>query len=930
MTKLSYSEYFGNKIEKFNVEVDANNTSSQTTSSQATSSQETSSQTTSSQATSSQTTSSQATSSQETSSQATSSQATSSQATSSQETSSQATSAQETSSQVESSSHTTSSQATSSQTTSSQATSSQTTSSQATSSQAVSSSQAIVTDKSLNIITYKGCNYIPNKDSINELILLSYDNILPDLFIPTTINGNVIRIIGEGAFKDSSSLNSIVLPEVITTIRDDAFLNSSISNITISDSYSLNSALTLIGNNAFNNTSKLTEITIPRNVLTIGDNAFYMSGLTKVIFTGKCPTNLGSNIFDNNNSKIDIIYNNKWTEDDIQRLRLSTTRILNFINIDIPFIVDENDPSVITGYNGRGGNVIIPLKINNVFIKKIGVGAFADNNTISYITFESYNNQQPQITIIGESAFYKCTGLININIPASVSIIGNYAFEECSNLKTINVQKENTKYSSDINGVLYNKTSDNKTSLIIKYPEGKPDDIYNINEGVTKIYMNAFINASKLTSIILPESLNIIDFGAFENCVSLKSIILPKNIDIISSLAFNNCSQLSSIIFNRDINDITSMDFNSFANIGKEGIIIKVYNILWDELRQNIFLNSTNKNKSEIVFELLDIKTSSQAVQSSQVVTSSSSPKSPTSSQAVTSSSSPKSPTSSQAVSSSTSSTTLPTSSSSPVGISSSSPVGTSSSSSVGTSSQAVQSPTISSQAVQSSSVGTSSSVVGTSSSSVVGTSSSSVGTSSSSPVGTSSSSQAVTSSSSQMVQSSSVGTSSSSSPTTSSQAVQSSSVGTSSQAVSSQVVASTKPSSSSLSIKRVGIRRISDKEISIDINSILLVDNNVEKSIEKIIDYLYKTESVSYLIEQIDDKLYIYINSGQELFGSTFDINEIREVIFVFNSKTEPAIEKLLNIKLESLKRVNYINYILITLIILLIMYILYRVIKK
>ena len=58
------------------------------------------------------------------------------------------------------------------------------------------------------------------------------------------------------------------------------------------------------------------------------------------------------------------------------------------------------------------------------------------NGTAIEVIIPSTYNGKP-VTSIGDSAFYNCTSLTSIEIPASVTSIGDSAFSNCSSLKTI-------------------------------------------------------------------------------------------------------------------------------------------------------------------------------------------------------------------------------------------------------------------------------------------------------------------------------------------------------------------------------------------------------------------------------------------------------------------------------------------------------------
>ena len=144
--------------------------------------------------------------------------------------------------------------------------------------------------------------------------------------------------------------------------------------------------------------------------------------------------------------------------------------------------------------------------------------------------------------VIGiEEAFFNCSTLTSITIPASVTYIPAGSFTGCSSLVSINVASENVDYTSE-DGVLFNK---NKTNLIC-CPANKTG-IYVIPTSVTNIYSSAFAYCSGLTSIDIPRSVTKIEGSAFAYCSGLTSIIIPRGITNIDDYAFIGCSNLVTI-----------------------------------------------------------------------------------------------------------------------------------------------------------------------------------------------------------------------------------------------------------------------------------------------------------------------------------------------------------------------------------------------
>ena len=179
------------------------------------------------------------------------------------------------------------------------------------------------------------------------------------------------------AFNGETELQSITLPEGIISIGDNAFNMSGLESIVLPES------LIEIEQVAFSKTN-LTEIVIPANVEVLGNSAFAYSDsgnspLQKVVFEG------------NKIQTIDI---------------LTFTNCDNLQNIDLP-------------------EGLTSIKYN----------AFDGCTALTSITIPN------SVTEIGEAAFVFCTGLTEAIIGDGVKTIGERAFAECKALKTVVIGK---------------------------------------------------------------------------------------------------------------------------------------------------------------------------------------------------------------------------------------------------------------------------------------------------------------------------------------------------------------------------------------------------------------------------------------------------------------------------------------------------------
>ena len=91
----------------------------------------------------------------------------------------------------------------------------------------------------------------------------------------------------------------------------------------------------------------------------------------------------------------------------------------------------KEDGVEITKYNGNGGDVVIPSKIDGKKVIGIGYRAFLDCSSLTSVMIPD------SVSSIGISAFYGCSSLTSVSIPDSVTSIKDSAFENCSSLTSV-------------------------------------------------------------------------------------------------------------------------------------------------------------------------------------------------------------------------------------------------------------------------------------------------------------------------------------------------------------------------------------------------------------------------------------------------------------------------------------------------------------
>ena len=215
--------------------------------------------------------------------------------------------------------------------------------------------------------------------------------------------------------------------------------------------------VTKIGEDAFQDNTTITSVTIPDSVTEIGANAF-----------AGC-TNLTS-----------VTYGGDWSKLTIQSGNPAVEDAVNAQLFDFEFI-PNNTAVIVKKYNGTAADVTIPSHYKGKPVTMIDHAAFHDSAVTSVTIPDS-------VTSIPDDAFAFCSQLTNISIPNSVTFIGFSAFNSCTSLKSITLPSS----LSFISGALFLGCSQLTT--------------IHIPVSVTSIGNNAFADCPSLMTVTYPGS----------------------------------------------------------------------------------------------------------------------------------------------------------------------------------------------------------------------------------------------------------------------------------------------------------------------------------------------------------------------------------------------------------------------------------------
>ena len=275
----------------------------------------------------------------------------------------------------------------------------------------------------------------------------------------------------------------------------------------------IESGVTSIGKNAFNNCTGLTSVTVDAPDCTLGNGALEGCSKLEAIYV---PSDLVDHYKTAWSAYESIIMEKiisqgycgaEGHEEDVTWVLKGTSPNYTLTISGTGAMADYDNPSEQPWYSYAKGIETVVIEDG---VTSIGSCAFYDCASLTAVTIPA------GVTTIGEYAFENCSGLTTITIPASVKSIGVDAFAGCSNLATMTVEAGNKVYDSrnSCNAIIEKKSNTLiagcKNTII-------PDDVTGIGE-------DAFVGCTGLTTVTIPAGVTYIGKDAFYDCTAVTDV----------------------------------------------------------------------------------------------------------------------------------------------------------------------------------------------------------------------------------------------------------------------------------------------------------------------------------------------------------------------------------------------------------------------
>lgn len=268
--------------------------------------------------------------------------------------------------------------------------------------------------------------------------------------------------------------------------------------------------------------------------------------------------------------------------------------------------------AILRGYDGAGGDVVVPAEIDGFTVDVIGINVFK-GDTITSLTLpetvlELRSNAVascekltsvtlPQsLVVINRMNFFSCNALSEVTIPASVRYIGDTSFRFCDALRKITFEgvcpaidmdcfsilpEDAVAYVPDDQLEAYTTAFENAGSTVIVQPSGK-NAVLVENNGYVEDEFDFDASTGTITSyngyatyLAIPETIGgapvkAIGPEAFARHSYLAFLELPEGLESIGDSAFYNCETLGRVRFPSTLKTIGS---NAFYNAYKSSVL---------------------------------------------------------------------------------------------------------------------------------------------------------------------------------------------------------------------------------------------------------------------------------------------------------------------------------------------------------------------
>jgi len=340
------------------------------------------------------------------------------------------------------------------------------------------------------------------------------------LNIPATYNGKPVLAIAAGAFKNRDTVTDVLIPKSVVSVGEEAFLNcTSLKTV----AFAVDSACTTIGNYAFAGCPALVSFTVPERVTRLPNHMFDGDGALEDLLLHDGITAIGVDVFEGCTSLLTTQKNGlAYLGNGENRYFL----LLNAVDKTADAFAPEPGLKIVgaAAFAGCRNLTSLTLPDGVVSLSDYAVSGCA---TLTTVTLPA------SLRTVGDYAFAGCTSLAAVDLPQTLFGIGNCAFSDCTALTTVVLPDSLRALGSAV----FSNTG-------VTAAEVDGDGLLYLGSAANPRFALVGITNETVTDLTLHADTRLIAGHALAGCNTLASVTLPAGLVGIGPAVFANCGAL--------------------------------------------------------------------------------------------------------------------------------------------------------------------------------------------------------------------------------------------------------------------------------------------------------------------------------------------------------------------------------------------------
>lgn len=326
---------------------------------------------------------------------------------------------------------------------------------------------------------------------------------------------NTLQYLGTNGFYSCDTLMYIDIPDSLQSIEFQTF-----EGCTGLLDVNIGNGITYIGEEAFRTCSALTNMVIGGKVRTVDRRAFFECIRLRDIFLGKTVDTIGIQAF--------------AFCPELMNITVTNTNP-NFMSREGVLFDRKAPTTLVTMPGGRKGEYSVPNDVSY-----IGPYAFSH---CSLLTAVKFPNERNLLKGIKDGAFYRCIGLLRMDVPDSVTVIGRDAFRYCTKLEHVSTGNGVTELDQEL------------FSGCVALADAV------VGNSVVYIGTNCFNHCIELSNLTLPDGLQEIDDRGFYDCMNLTSFRIPPAVERLGAYSLGHCYGLTTVTIPASVKEVGDYAF---------------------------------------------------------------------------------------------------------------------------------------------------------------------------------------------------------------------------------------------------------------------------------------------------------------------------------------------------------------------------------